>query len=78
MEFGNEVANLAQQIHFRSRWNVVVFIFHPCRVAGLNKSFQLFLKPCGMRVKYCHKFNGQGPMGYWLREINMLVHGLGT
>jgi hypothetical protein len=28
--------------------------------------------------KYCHKFNGQGPMGYWLREINMLVHGLGT
>jgi len=43
-EFGNEVANLAQQIHFRSRWNVVVFIFHPCRVAGRNEMFQLFLK----------------------------------
>jgi hypothetical protein len=43
-EFRNEVANLAQQIHFRSRWNVVVFYFHPCRVAGLNAMFQLFLK----------------------------------
>src|SRR5713101_4382675 len=40
----NEVAYLPQQIQFRRRWNGLVFIFHPCRVAGLSKSFQLFFK----------------------------------
>ena len=39
----NEVADLPQQIQFRRRWNDLVFLFHPCRVAGLNNSFQLFL-----------------------------------
>jgi len=46
----NEVANLPQQIQFRRGWNVFVFYFRPCRVAGLSKTFQLFLKSCGMAV----------------------------
>ncbi|MCX6921898.1 MAG: hypothetical protein NT154_01575 [Verrucomicrobia bacterium] len=39
----NEVAYLPQQTQFRRRWNDLVVLFHPCRVAGLAKSFQLFL-----------------------------------
>ena len=38
----NKVAYLSQQIQFRHRWNELVFIFHPCLVAGPNNSFQLF------------------------------------
>src|ERR1039457_4389213 len=38
----NKVAYLPQQIQFRHRWNELVFIFHPCLVAGPNNSFQLF------------------------------------
>ena len=41
---GNEVAYLPKQIQFRRSWNAFVFFFHPCRVAGLNRSFQLFLQ----------------------------------
>jgi len=40
----NKIANLPQQIQFRDRWNGCCFLFHPCRVAGLNQSFQHFLK----------------------------------
>jgi hypothetical protein len=40
----NEVAYLPQQIQFRRRWNELVVFFHPCRVAGLNNSFQLFVQ----------------------------------
>src|SRR5215467_13489243 len=43
-ELRNEVAYLPQQIESRRRWNVICFLFHPCRVAGPNKPFQLFLK----------------------------------
>ena len=43
-KFRNEIANLAQQIQFGRRWNGFVCIFHPCRVAGQSKSFQLFLQ----------------------------------
>ena len=50
----NEVANLPQQVQFCGGWNVLVVIFHPCRVAGLNKIFQLFLKYCGMAVSNFH------------------------
>jgi hypothetical protein len=46
----NEVANLPQQIQFGAGWNVFVFYFHPCRVAGLIKMFQLFRKSWGMAV----------------------------
>jgi hypothetical protein len=47
----NEVANLSQQVQFCGGWNIFVVFFHPCRVAGLNKMFQLFLKSCGMAVR---------------------------
>ena len=47
---GNEVANLPQQVQFCRGWNALVVIFHPCRVAGLNRTFQLFFKSCGMAV----------------------------
>jgi hypothetical protein len=40
----NEVANLPEQVQFRGRWNGRVFIFHPCRMAAPNQSFQLFSK----------------------------------
>ena len=39
---GNEIAYLPQQIQLRASWNVLAVLNHPCRVAGLNKSFQLF------------------------------------
>jgi hypothetical protein len=51
----NEVANLPQQVQFCGGWNILVVFFHPCRVAGLNKIFQLFLKSCGMAVKLSQK-----------------------
>ena len=50
-EVRNEVANLPQQVHLCGGWNVLVVFFHPCRVAGLRKTFQLFSKSCGMAVK---------------------------
>ena len=40
----NEIAYLSKQIQLRGSWDGIVFIFHPCRVAGLNKPFQLFLQ----------------------------------
>ena len=46
----NQIAYLPQQIQFGRRWNVFVLVFHPCRVAGLSKSFQLFPKSYGMAV----------------------------
>jgi hypothetical protein len=48
------VLGVTLTVQLRNGWNGVVFIFHPCRVAGLNKSFQLFLKSCGMGVKFNH------------------------
>ena len=41
---GNEIAYLSKQIQLRWRWDGIVFLFHPCRVAGLNRPFQLFLQ----------------------------------
>ena len=43
-EVWNEVAYLPQQIQLRRSWDRFAVIFHPCRVAGLNKPFQLFLQ----------------------------------
>jgi len=50
----NEVANLPQQVHFCGGWNVFVVFFHPCCLAGLRKTFQLFSKSYGMAVKQLH------------------------
>jgi hypothetical protein len=36
-----------------------VTIFHPCRVAGLNRTFQLFFKSCGMAMKFINAFTSQ-------------------
>jgi hypothetical protein len=50
-EARNEVANLPQQVQLGGGWNVVVVFFHPCRVAGLHKTFQPFFKESyGMAV----------------------------
>jgi hypothetical protein len=43
-ELRNEVANLPQQIQFRTGWNAIVVFSHPCRVAGPSKTFQPFLE----------------------------------
>ena len=66
-KIGNEVANLAQQIQFRRGWNGFVFLFHPCLVAGANKSFQLFSIFYGMAVVTFHE-TSQSSREKWQRQ----------
>ena len=62
-EVRNEVANLPQEVQFCGGWNVLVVLFHPCRVAGLHETFQLFSKPYGMAVYSFGSFptDGENP-----------------
>ena len=43
-EVRNEVANLPQEVQSHDGWNVLVVLFHPCRVAGRSRIFQPFFK----------------------------------
>ena len=47
-----KLQNLPQQVQLCSGWNVFVVFFHPCRVAGLHKTFQLFSISYGMAVDF--------------------------
>jgi hypothetical protein len=38
----NKIANLAQDVNLASCWLDCVFLFHACRVAGLNRQANTF------------------------------------
>jgi len=52
---GNKIANLAQDVELAPRW-FDCFLFHACRVAGLNRQTNIFLDflwdGCGIFLRF--------------------------